>query len=41
MALAADPGIDVVVELIGDSDGPEMALAEPTLTAVKPVVTAS
>jgi homoserine dehydrogenase len=31
VALAADPGVDVVVELIGGSDGPALALAEAAL----------
>jgi homoserine dehydrogenase len=41
VALAADPGIDVVVELIGGSDGPALALAEAALAAGKPLVTAN
>ncbi|HJS86142.1 MAG TPA: homoserine dehydrogenase [Acetobacteraceae bacterium] len=41
VALAADPGIDVVVELIGGADGPARALVESALTARKPVVTAN
>jgi homoserine dehydrogenase len=41
VALAADPGVDVVVELIGGSDGPALALAEATLGAGKPLVTAN
>jgi homoserine dehydrogenase len=41
VALAADPGVDVVVELIGGSDGPARALAEAALGAGKPVVTAN
>ncbi|MDO9712407.1 homoserine dehydrogenase [Paracraurococcus lichenis] len=41
VALAADPGTDVVVELIGGSDGPARALVEAALAAGKPVVTAN
>jgi homoserine dehydrogenase len=41
VALAADPGVDVVVELIGGSDGPALALAEAALGAGKPLVTAN
>jgi len=41
VALAADPGVDVVVELIGGSDGPAKALVEAALAAGKPVVTAN
>ena len=41
VALAADPGVDVVVELIGGSDGPALALAEAALAAGKPLVTAN
>ncbi|MBV9775522.1 MAG: homoserine dehydrogenase [Acetobacteraceae bacterium] len=41
VALAADPGIDVVVELIGGADGPARALVESALAARKPVVTAN
>jgi len=41
VALAADPGVDVVVELIGGSDGPARALAEATIGADKPLVTAN
>ena len=41
VALAADPGIDVVVELIGGADGPARALVEAALAASKPVVTAN
>ncbi len=40
-ALAADPGVDVVVELIGGSDGPARALAEIAIAAGKPLVTAN
>ncbi|GGC51149.1 homoserine dehydrogenase [Siccirubricoccus deserti] len=41
VALATDPGTDVVVELIGGSDGPARALVEAALAAGKPVVTAN
>jgi len=41
VALAADPGVDVVVELIGGSDGHAKALVEAAITAGKPVVTAN
>ncbi len=41
VALAADPAIDVVVELIGGSDGPARALVQAALAAGKPVVTAN
>jgi homoserine dehydrogenase len=41
VALAADPAVDVVVELIGGSDGPARALAEAAIGAGKPVVTAN
>src|SRR5580698_6112488 len=41
VALAGDPGIDVVVELIGGSDGPARALAEAAIAAGKPLVTAN
>ncbi|MBN8897077.1 MAG: homoserine dehydrogenase [Rhodospirillales bacterium] len=41
VALAADPEIDVVVELIGGSDGPARDLVEAALAAGKPVVTAN
>ncbi len=41
MALAVDPGIDVVVELIGGSEGPARALVEASLTRGRPVVTAN
>ena len=40
-ALAADPGVDVVVELIGGSDGPAHALAHAAISAGKPLVTAN
>jgi len=41
LALAADPEIDVVVELIGGADGIARRLVEAALTAGKPVVTAN
>jgi homoserine dehydrogenase len=41
VALAADPHVDVVVELIGGSEGPARALAEAALAAKKPLVTAN
>ena len=41
VALAADPGVDVVVEAIGGSEGPARALVEAALAAGKPVVTAN
>ncbi|WP_135466949.1 homoserine dehydrogenase [Crenalkalicoccus roseus] len=41
VALAADPKVDVVVELIGGSEGPARALVERALAAGKPVVTAN
>ena len=41
VALAADSGVDVVVEAIGGSEGPARALVEAALTAGKPVVTAN
>ncbi|MDB5372571.1 MAG: Homoserine dehydrogenase, partial [Belnapia sp.] len=41
VALATDPGTDVVVELIGGSDGPARALVEAAIAAGKPVVTAN
>jgi homoserine dehydrogenase len=41
VALAADPQVDVVVELIGGSDGPARALVEAALRAGRPVVTAN
>jgi homoserine dehydrogenase len=41
VALAKDPGTDVVVELIGGSDGPARALVEAAIAAGKPVVTAN
>lgn len=39
VAIAADPNVDVVVELIGGADGPAKAVAEAALEAGKPVVT--
>jgi homoserine dehydrogenase len=39
--LAADPSIDVLVELIGGDDGPAKAAVEVALAAGKPVVTAN
>ena len=41
VALATDPDVDVVVELIGGSDGPARALVEAALAAGRPVVTAN
>ncbi|HEX4174058.1 MAG TPA: homoserine dehydrogenase, partial [Acetobacteraceae bacterium] len=41
VALAADPAVDVVVELIGGSDGPARDLVQAALAAGKPVVTAN
>jgi len=41
VALADDPDVDVVVELIGGSDGPAKALAEKSIAAGKSVVTAN
>jgi homoserine dehydrogenase len=41
VALAADPGVDVIVELIGGSEGPARDLAEATIVAGKPLVTAN
>jgi len=41
VGLATDPAVDVVVELIGGSDGPALALAEATIGAGKPLVTAN
>src|SRR5580698_10222492 len=40
VALAADPAVDVIVELIGGSEGPAKALVEAAIAAGKPVVTA-
>jgi homoserine dehydrogenase len=41
VALAADPAVDVVVELIGGSDGPARSLVQAALAAGKPVITAN
>ena len=41
VALAADPNVDVVVEVMGGSEGAAKALAEATLAAGKPLVTAN
>src|SRR5271167_2055522 len=41
VALAAHPDVDVIVELIGGSEGPALALAEAAIAAGKPVVTAN
>ena len=41
VALAADPTVDVVVELIGGSEGPARALVQAAIAAGKPVVTAN
>ena len=41
VSLATDPGVDVVVELIGGAEGPARALAEATLRAGRPLVTAN
>jgi len=41
VALAGDPGVDVVVEVIGGSEGPAKALVEAAIAAGKPVVTAN
>jgi homoserine dehydrogenase len=41
VALAADPNVEVVVELIGGSEGPARKLVEAALNAGKPVVTAN
>ncbi|MEP3052273.1 MAG: homoserine dehydrogenase [Erythrobacter sp.] len=40
-AMADDPNVDVVVELIGGSDGPALALAQSALESGKSVVTAN
>lgn len=40
-ALAGDPDVDVVVELVGGSDGPARVLVEAALARGKPVVTAN
>ena len=41
LALAADPAVDVVVELIGGAEGIARALVEAALAAGKPVVSAN
>jgi homoserine dehydrogenase len=41
VALAAEPSTDVVVELIGGSEGPARALVQAAIEAGKPVVTAN
>jgi homoserine dehydrogenase len=41
VALAEDPTVDVVVEVIGGSEGPARALVEAAIAAGKPVVTAN
>src|SRR5580698_7035164 len=41
VALAADPAVDVIVELIGGSEGPAKALVEAAIASGKPVVTAN
>jgi homoserine dehydrogenase len=41
VALAADPGIDVLVEAIGGSEGPARTAVETALALGKPVVTAN
>jgi homoserine dehydrogenase len=41
VALAHDPDVDVVVELIGGADGPAKTLVEAAIAAGKPVVTAN
>ena len=41
VALASDPDVDVVVELIGGDSGPAEAVVRAALTAGKPVVTAN
>jgi homoserine dehydrogenase len=40
-ALAADPSVDVIVELIGGADGAARALAEAAIRVGKPLVTAN
>eukprot|EP01037_Dinobryon_pediforme_P006023 gene6024-6096_t len=39
--LATDPAIDIIVEVMGGSDGPARSLVEAALSAGKPVVTAN
>ena len=41
VALAADPDVDIVVEVMGGSEGPARALVEAAIAAGKPVVTAN
>ena len=41
VGLAGDAGVDVVVEAIGGSEGPARALANATIAASKPLVTAN
>ncbi|HBK08637.1 MAG TPA: homoserine dehydrogenase [Acetobacteraceae bacterium] len=41
VALASDPAVDVVVELMGGSEGPALKLAEASILAGKPFVTAN
>lgn len=41
VALATDPDVDAVVELIGGADGPALALTRAAIDAGKPVVTAN
>ncbi len=41
LALAADPEVELVVELLGGADGPALALCRAALGAGKPVVTAN
>src|ERR1700722_15310540 len=41
VALAADPAVDVIVELIGGSEGPARTLVSSAIAAGKPVVTAN
>jgi homoserine dehydrogenase len=41
LALATEPGLDAVVELIGGSEGPARRLVEASLRAGRPVVTAN
>ncbi len=41
LSLATDPDVDVVVELIGGSDGPAKRLVEAAIAAGRPVVTAN
>ena len=41
VALAADPQVDVVAELVGGAEGPALALVRAAIAARKPVVTAN